>query len=83
MTAKISVVAKRTGDEVLGKLQSRTAEYFCQLELAEKKEMMRRAKALQPVRIAMGGFAEITMEVYMSIWDEILNQLLLLLSHVP
>ena len=75
-----AVMAKRTGDEVLGNLQSRTAGYFYGLELAEKKEMMRRAKALQPVRIAMGGFAEITMEITVGIWDEILNQLLFLLS---
>ena len=65
---------------MLENLQSRTASYFYRLEPAEKKELMRRAKALQPVRIAMGEFAEVTMEVYMSILDEILNQLIFLLS---
>ena len=75
-----AVVAKRTCDEVLGKLQSAARVGFPRLQPAQKKEMMRRAKALQPARIAMGDFAEITLEVYVSIWDEILNQLLFLLS---
>ena len=75
-----AVVAKMTGDEVLGNVQLRTARFYYRPGPAERKELMRRAKALQPVRVAIGEFAEITMEVYVSIVDEILNQLLFLLS---
>ena len=75
-----AVVAKRAGDGVLGNLQSRTAGYFSRLEQAEKREMTRRVRALQPVYIGIGQFSEITLEVSMSIWDEILNQLLFLLT---
>ena len=75
-----AVVAKRAGDGVLGNLQSRTAGYFSRLGPVEKREMTRRARALQPVYIGMGEFSEITLEMWMSIWDEILNQLLFLLT---
>ena len=76
----VAVVAKRACDDVLGKLQSRTAGYFSRLAPVEKREMIRRGRALQPVYIGMGEFSEITLEVSMSIWDEILNQLLFLLT---
>ena len=75
-----AVVAKRAGDGVLGNLQSRTGGYFSRLAPVEKREMTRRARALQPVYIGLGEFSEITLEVSMNIWDEILNQLLFLLS---
>ena len=75
-----AVMAKRKGDEVLGNLQSMTENYFGWLEPVEKKVLMRRAKAVQPLRIAMGEFAEVTVEVTVNILDEILNQRLLLLS---
>ena len=75
-----AVVTKRAGDGVLGNLQSRTAGYFSRLTQVEKREMRRRAKALHPVYIGIGEFSEITLEVSMSMWDEILNQLLFLLS---
>ena len=75
-----AVLAKRTGDEVLANLQLRTARYFSWLGTVEKKEMMRRAKALQPKHVALGEFAEITMGVAVSINDEILNPLLFLIS---
>ena len=75
-----AVAVKRAGDEVLGNLQSKTASYFSRLKPAEKREMMRRARALRPVCMEMGSFTEITLEVFMSIWDEILNQLVFLLS---
>ena len=75
-----AVVTKRRGDEAVGSLQSRTRGYFRTLEVGEKREMMRRATALQPVYMALGEFVEITLEVSVSIWDEIIDQLLFFLS---
>ena len=75
-----AVVAKRAGDEVLEHLQSQTVGYMSGLDQAEKREMVRRARALRPVYLALGEFAEVTLEVSVSIWEEIINQLLFLLS---
>ena len=74
------VVAKRAADEVLANLQSKTAGYYQRLEPASKKELARRGRALQPVYLGIGQFSEITLEVAMNIWDEVINQLLFCLS---
>ena len=75
-----AVVAKRAADEAMEKLRSRQAPYSQRLRRAEKRLVMRRARALQPVYIAFGEFAEVTLDVPVNIWDEVINQLLFLLS---
>ena len=76
-----AVVVKRSTDEVLSKLQSRTTGYYrTLLQRGEKTDFMRRCRALQPVRLAIGEFTEFTLEVAMNIWEEVFNQLLFLLS---
>ena len=75
------VMTKRSGDEVLSRLQSRTAGVYRTLrEPAEKREFMSSSRALQPVRLAIGEFTEATLGVVVSIWEEVLNQLLFLLA---
>ena len=76
-----AVVTKRSTDEVLSKLQSRTTGYYRTLfERAERKEFVRRCRAVQPVGLVIGEFADFTLEVAMNIWEEVFNQLLFLLS---
>ena len=74
------VLSKRAADEVLANLQSRTAGYYARLGPAEKMELLRRSRALQPVYLGIGQFTEISLEVAMNVWDEVINQLLFLLS---
>ena len=75
-----AVVAKRAADEVMEKLQSRQAPYFRRFTQAEKLVVKGRARALQPVYLALGEYAEVTLDVPVNIWDEVINQLLFLLS---
>ena len=77
-----AVVVKRTTDEVMANLQSRTSGYYRTLRgnPAGKAEFMRRCRALQPIRLTIGDFTEFTLEVVMNIWEEVFNQLLFLLS---
>ena len=75
-----AVVAKRVADEAMEKLESRTASYFHRLPPAEKLFVTKRARALQPVYLALGEFAEITLDVPINVWDEVINQVLFLLS---
>ena len=77
-----AVVVKRSTEEVLSTLQSRTSGYYRMLrdKPAEKREFMRRCRALQPIRLTIGDLSEFTLEVVMNIWEEVFNQLLFLLS---
>ena len=77
-----AVVVKRSTEEVLSRLQSRTSGYYQHVmhQPAAKAEFMRRCRALQPIRLTIGDFTEFTLEVVMNIWEEVLNQLLFLLS---
>ena len=75
-----AVWAKRAADEVLENLQSRTEDCYGRLPLTERKELVRRARALQPLYLGLGNFTELSFDVIISVWDEVLNQLLFLLS---
>ena len=75
-----AVVIKRKADEAMGKLQLKAASLLRGRQLSHKKELIRRARALQPAYMAVGQFTEFTLEVPMNMWDEVLNQLLFLLS---
>ena len=77
-----AVVVKRTTDEVLANLQSRTSGYYRMLldQKAGKVQFVRSCRALQPIRLTIGDLSEFTLEVVMNIWEEVFNQLLFLLS---
>ena len=75
------VVVKRLADEVLGRLQDvKGLKFFGQLEKQRQMEMLRQGRALRPLSLRVGEFSEFSFAVTYNIWDEILNQLLLLLS---
>ena len=75
-----AVIIKRKADEALGHLQSRSAGFLRWCQRSDKKELLSRGRALQPAYLALGEFTEFTLEVPMNVWDEVLNQLLFLLS---
>ena len=75
-----AVVARRSADGVLAGLQSRTSCFYARLERAEKIEFVRRARALPAVHLYIGEFNELTLDVAATTWDEVLNQLVFLLS---
>ena len=74
------VMVKRAADQVAVMLQSRTEPFYNRLSLIQRKELNRRARALRPVRISIGNFADVSLEVLVNMWDEVLNKLLFLLS---
>ena len=75
-----AVLIKRKGEEGLEKLQSRTAAYYNRLDLFSKREVMRRSRALRSVYVPVGEFAEVSLDMVVTAWEEVLNQLLFLLS---
>ena len=75
------VIVKRLADELLGRLQEmKCLKFFGQLEKERQMEMLRRGRALRPLSLRVGEYADFSFTVTYNIWDEILNQLLLLLS---
>ena len=74
------VVTKRMADEVLANLQSKTTGCYHRLGPVEKRELLRRSRALKPVYLGIGQFTEISLEVAIGVWEEVLNQLLFFLS---
>ena len=75
-----AVSIKRSADAALANLQSRMTACYQRLQRAEKTEFVRTARALQPIRLAIGEFTNITLDVVTTIWEEVINQLLFLLS---
>ena len=75
-----AVSAKRSADLVLANIQSRTSGCYQKLGRAGKPEFVKRARALQPLLFFIGVFTEITLDVVVSMWEEVFNQLLFLLS---
>lgn len=74
------IIIKRAAEEVAGKLESRSGYFYRGLSVCQRKELRRRARALRPLRLSFGNFAEFSFEMLANIWDEVLNQLLFLLS---
>ena len=71
----------RLADEVLGRLQDvKSQRFYGRLEKERQMEMLRRGRALRPLSLRVGEYADFCFTVTYNIWDEILNQLLFLLS---
>ena len=56
------------------------AEYLRVMPKEMRVAVMKRAKALQPVSHSTGGFGKFSLSVSNAVWEEVLNQLLFLLS---
>ena len=74
------VTMKREGDEVLENLQNRSHAFLRELESNQRKFVHRKGQALRSPYVTIGQFSDMTLEGLVGVWDEILNQFLLLLS---
>ena len=70
----------RAADDLLGNFTSVAMPHLEHLSKSEKMEIMKRAKAMKPLDVPIGDFTDFSMTVPMNIWEEVLNQLLFLLS---
>ena len=66
--------------EIIGKLQSENADYLRPLSRAMRMQVLKRAKAMKEIEYPVGEFSELTLNLPITMWDEILNQILFLLS---
>ena len=70
----------RAAEGSLHTLRSTEMQYFLRIPIDERMAMIKRAKALRPAFFSVGNFTEFTMDVPVGAWDEIVNQLLFLLT---
>ena len=74
------ILAIRASEESLSTLRSMEKQYFLRMPIQERKAMIRRAKAFRPAFFSVGNFTEFNMDVTIGVWDEIVNQLMFLLT---
>ena len=75
------VLLIRASEEVLEKLKSFDHNWRENgISDIQRLRYLKRAKACRPVNIPIGTFGEFSLDVPVIMWDEILNQLLFLLS---
>ena len=76
----LAMNAKRGSEELHGNHQNRMSPFLKNLPPVKRRELLLRARALRPVVVKVGEFSECSFEVLMNIWDEIINQLVFLLT---
>ena len=77
-----AVIVTRLADELLGRLRDvKYRTFFGHVQKERQMEILRRGRALRPLSLRVGEFAEFSFSVPYNIWDEVLNQLILNLTH--
>ena len=74
------ILVIRASEASLSTLRSKEGQYFRRLPIEEQKAMSRRAKALRPAFFSVGNFAQFDMSMPIGVWDEMVNQLMFLLT---
>ena len=70
----------RASEEIIGRLQSENAGYFRPFPRAERIQVLKRAKIMKEFEFPLGTYSEVTLNLPIAMWEEILNQVLFLLS---
>ena len=70
----------RASEEIIGRLQSESAGYLRPLTRAGRSQVLKRAKVMKELEFPLGEFSEVTLNLPIAMWEEILNQVLFLLS---
>ena len=76
------VLVMRSAEGTLLQLQSSDSDYLVQQfpNKRVRRGIVKRARAMRPISFPLGNFAEYSLTVPVYVWEEILNQLLFLLS---
>ena len=74
------VMMVRVAEEIVGIFTAAPYKHYKELLREEKKYLMRKGRATRPLGYRMGNFADFSLDVPVATWEEIVNQLLFLLS---
>ena len=75
-----AVLLIRAAEDIMGQLVAQDAEYLKPMPRAVRIKVLKRARAMKPVEFPLGDFAEFSLNLPVTVWEEILNQVLFLLS---
>ena len=75
-----TVLLVRASEDIMSQLISHDAEYLKQMPRAMRIQALKRARAMKALEFPVGEFAEFSLDLPVTLWDEILNQVLFLLS---
>ena len=70
----------RDSERIIERLLSMEQSHLRGMTRREMEAVMKRAKAFRPIMIPIGSFCDVTMAVIEVSWEEIMNQVLFLLS---
>ena len=74
------ILVIRASEDSLSTLRSKERRYLVGVPVQERVRMSKRAKAIRPAFFSVGNFTEFNMNVPIGVWDEIVNQLMFLLT---
>ena len=74
------VLITRDSEDILGQLWSYEAPYLRSMPKSRRAKIMKRAKAMRVLEFPIGEFADFSLSFPITVWDEILNQVLFLLT---
>ena len=74
------ICAKEDSEEIVGRLQSPATAGLQRLPLEERRKILKGSKAMTGLQFDIAHLAQYSWAVPLGAWDEILNQLLFLLS---
>ena len=74
------VLLTRASEDILGELLSPDAEYLRPLSRETRIQLLKRAKAMNVIEFPVGEFAEFSLILPVSILEEIMSQVLFLLT---
>ena len=74
------VLFTRASEDILSTLLSYEAPYVRQMPRAVRVQVMKRARAMRVIEFPIGEFADFSINLPITIWEEVLNQVLFLLS---
>ena len=74
------VLLIRASEDIMGQLLSHHADYLKPMPRAMRVRILKRARAMKVLEFPLGDFGEFSLNLPVAIWEEILNQVLFLLS---
>ena len=74
------IASQLSGGVLVDQLMNLTAPGLRNLPRKMQQELMKKSKAMRPIAFAVGSFTDVQYTVMMAIWEEVLNQVLFLLS---
>ena len=70
----------RDSEDILGQLRSQEAPFLREIPIAMRMRAFKRAKAMRAIEFPVGTFADFSITVPVAVWDEIVNDVVFLLT---